>query len=179
MSTFNYSLSHGVIRNSSFMFDTEFLTEWNKIFTTIGWPVICLNKFRQSHSIKGLQAIINYVFRSLSCMERRDLDGILKLNVPQVSNKGTDCATYKLSVKKLKASCTDWKTFSTAVNLANWAERPGVSMITCWLLIRYPAHPLEEPSVKINRALYKGCKEVILGNITSRTFQNFINLSWG
>ena len=35
------------------------------------------------------------------------------------------------------------------------------------------------PSVKINRALYKGCKEVILGNITSYTFKIFINLSWG
>jgi hypothetical protein len=52
-------------------------------------------------------------------MQRRDLEGVLKLNVPQVSNKGTDCATYKLSVKILKASYTDGKTFSTAVNLAN------------------------------------------------------------
>jgi hypothetical protein len=41
--------------------------------------------------------------------ENRDPAGILKydvlkLNIPQVSNKGTDCATYKLSVKILKAS---------------------------------------------------------------------------
>jgi hypothetical protein len=36
-----------------------------------------------------------------------DPAGVLKLNIPQVSNKGTDCATYKLSVKILKASFTD------------------------------------------------------------------------
>jgi hypothetical protein len=35
--------------------------------------------------------------------ENRDPAGILKLKVPQVSNKGTDCATYKLSVKNIKS----------------------------------------------------------------------------
>jgi hypothetical protein len=39
--------------------------------------------------------------------ENRDPAGILKLNVPQVSSKGIACATYKLSVKILKASFTD------------------------------------------------------------------------
>jgi hypothetical protein len=39
--------------------------------------------------------------------ENWDPAGVLKLNIPQVSNKGTDCATYKLSVKILKASCID------------------------------------------------------------------------
>jgi hypothetical protein len=39
--------------------------------------------------------------------ENKDPDGLLKLNVPQVSNKGTDFATYKVSIKILKASCTD------------------------------------------------------------------------
>jgi hypothetical protein len=31
--------------------------------------------------------------------ENRDPAGVLKLNVPQDSNKEIDCATYKLSVK--------------------------------------------------------------------------------
>jgi hypothetical protein len=39
--------------------------------------------------------------------ENRDPAGILKLNVPQVSNKGIYCATYKISVKILKASFTE------------------------------------------------------------------------
>jgi hypothetical protein len=39
--------------------------------------------------------------------ENGDPAGILKLNMPHVSNKGTDCATYKLSVQILKASYTD------------------------------------------------------------------------
>ena len=37
----------------------------------------------------------------------RDPAGVLKLNVPQVSNKGIDCATYKVPVKILKGSFTD------------------------------------------------------------------------
>ena len=32
-----------------------------------------------------------------------DPAGVLKLNIPQVSNKGIDCATYKLSVKNIKS----------------------------------------------------------------------------
>jgi hypothetical protein len=39
--------------------------------------------------------------------ENRDPAGVLKLNVPQVFNKGIDCATYKLSVKILNTSFTD------------------------------------------------------------------------
>jgi hypothetical protein len=38
---------------------------------------------------------------------KTDPAGVLKLNVPQISNKGTDCATYKLSLKILKASFTE------------------------------------------------------------------------
>jgi hypothetical protein len=39
--------------------------------------------------------------------ENRDLDVVLKLNVPQVFNKEIDCVTYKLSVNILKASFAD------------------------------------------------------------------------
>ena len=108
----------------------------------------------KQHSTDWLLAQLGFEGTLDSHYPQDRLIKVLKLNVPQVSNKGTDWATYKLSVKILKASCTDWKTFSTAVNSASWAERPGVSTITCWLLIRYPARPLEEPSVKINRALF-------------------------
>jgi hypothetical protein len=60
--------------------------------------------------MRSYVANIERVFRArmLFCnCENRDPAGVLKLNVPQVSNKGTDCATYKLSVKILKASLTD------------------------------------------------------------------------
>jgi hypothetical protein len=50
---------------------------------------------------------LNWIFlqaRMMFCnCEKRDPAGLLKLNVPQLSNKGTDCATYRLSVKRLKA----------------------------------------------------------------------------
>ena len=55
----------------------------------------------------------------VSNCENRDLAGVLKWNVAQVTNKGTDWTIYKLSVKRLKASFTDWKTFSTAVSSAS------------------------------------------------------------
>ena len=38
----------------------------------------------------------------LSKSKNKDPDGVLKLNVPQVSNKKTDSATCKLIVKRLK-----------------------------------------------------------------------------
>jgi hypothetical protein len=39
--------------------------------------------------------------------------------------------------------------------------------------MRYPTRPLEEPSVKIKRASCRGCKDVILANITLGTFKFF------
>lgn len=111
--------------------------------------------------------------------ENRDLSSILKWNVSQVSNKGTE-SQIDYHKKRLKSLIIDWKTFSIVVSTVSWAESPGVCMTNCWLFIRYFVCFLGEPLVNIKRALCSSWKIVILGNITLCKFKkDFISLSWG